>query len=201
MKITRQDTAESYNTTANWLKDFADSLKKDANFIDNFKKIKNKEFGSIEEKMADIRQRVGFDLIKTMKDEPAQVKSASAKCDHVKDESDTEECKVCKAKKVLDEEGLSILKNFVEYAIDFGKSRPDASIEAIIHECKRDPKLKFEKIEKNINPKSLRKMLKTKLSKYRKEKEDKVKYVSDETTSSSMQNDLADYVLHASPKE
>ena len=34
-----------------------------------------------------------------------------------------------------------------------------------------------------------------------KEKEDKVKYVSDETTSSSIQNDLADYVLHASPKE
>lgn len=201
MKITRQNTAESYNTTANWLKDFADSLKKDANFIDNFKKIKNTEFGSIEEKMADIRQRVGFDLIKTMKDEPSQVKSASEKCDHVKDESDTEECKVCKAKKVLDEEGLTILKNFVEYAIDFGKSRPDASIEAIIHECKRDPKLKFEKIEKNINPKSLRKMLKTKLSKYRKEKEDKVKYVSDETTSSSIQNDLADYVLHASPKE
>lgn len=201
MKITRQDTSESYNTTVDWLKDFANSLRKDANFIDNFKKIKNKEFGSIEEKMADIRQRVGFDLIKTMNEEPVQVKSAASKCDHVKDGPEEDECKVCKAKKVLDEEGLKILKNFIEYAIDFGKSRPDASVEAIIHECKRDPKLKFEKIEKNINPKSLRKMLKTKLAKYRKEKEDAVKYVADEISSSSIQNDLADYVLHASPKE
>lgn len=201
MKITRQNTAESYNTTVDWLKDFADSLKKDANFIDNFKKIKKQEFGSIEEKMADIKQRVGFDIIKTMQDENVNVKSAAMKCNHAKDSSDGDECRVCKAKKVLDEDGLKILKNFVEYAIDFGKSRPDATIEAIIHECKRDPKLKFEKIEKSINPKSLRKMLKTKLAKYRKEKEDEVKYVADEIASSSIQNDLADYVLHASPKE
>jgi len=201
MKITRQNTSESYNTTVDWLKNFADSLRKDANFIDNFKKIKKQEFGSIEEKMADIRHRVGFDIIKTMQDENVNVKSAAMKCDHVKDSLDSEECKICKAKKVLDEDGLKILKNFVEYAIDFGKSRPDASVEAIIHECKRDPSLKFEKIEKSINLKSLRKMLKTKLSKYRKEKEDKVKYVADEIASSSIQNDLADYVLHASPKE
>lgn len=199
MKITRQNTSESYNTTVDWLKDFAESLNKEANFIDNFKKIKKMEFGSIEEKMADIKQRVGFDLIKTMKDEPAQIKSAAMKCDHVKDGDLDKECNVCKAKKILDEDGMKILNNFVRYAIDFGKSRPEVSIEAILHECKRDPSLKFDKIEKNINQKALRKMLKTKLSKYRKEDENEVKYVSDDTASSAIQQDMADYILHAMP--
>lgn len=203
MKITRQNTSESYNTTVDWLKDFADSISKKADFIDNFRKIKNKEFGTIEEKMADIKNRVGFDLIKGIQEEPSNIKSAAEKCNHVKDsESESgEECRVCKAKKVLDENGMKILKNFIEYAIDFGKARPEVSIEAIIHECKRDEKLKFEKIEKNINQKSLREVIKKKLSKYRKEKEDTVKYVSDEVSSATNHDDLADYILHASPRE
>lgn len=198
MKITRQNTSESFNTTVDWLKDFADSLKKEANFINNFKKIKNKEFGTIEEKMADIKQRVGFDLIKTMNEDLDQIKSASTKCDHAKDGAE-ESCKVCKLKATVDENSIEILRDFIQYAIDFGKSRPDATIEAIIHDCKRDPNLKFEKIEKIVNMKLLRKMLKEKLSKHREIKEDKVKYVADETASSSIQNDLADYVLHAYP--
>ena len=113
MKITRQNTSESYNTTVDWLKDFAETLNKEANFIDNFKKIKKKEFGSIEEKMADIRQRVGFDIIKTMQDEPQNIKSANTKCDHAKDGMSDKECSVCKAKKVLIEDVIKILKNFV----------------------------------------------------------------------------------------
>jgi hypothetical protein len=47
MKITRQNTSEEYNTTVDWLKDFANSMVKNADFINNFKKIKNKEFGTI----------------------------------------------------------------------------------------------------------------------------------------------------------
>jgi len=201
MKISRQNTTETYKVTVDWIKDFADSIKKESNFIQNFNKIKKKDFGSIEEKMADIRQRVGFELIKTMQDEPENIKSAAEKCDHTNDEAKDGECNICKAKKTLDKDELKILRNFVEYAIDFGKSRPEVSIEAIIHECKRNSELKFEKIEKNINMKSLREMLKSKLKKYRKEKEDKVKYMADETSSSDSQDDLADYMLHASPKE
>lgn len=200
MKIQRQNISESYNTTADWLKDFANSMKKEANFIDNFKKIKKKEFGTIEEKMADIKQRVGFDIIKTLESRPENIKSAGMKCDHVKDD-DAKECKICKAKEVLDEDGLQILKNFLTYAIDFGKSRPDISIEAILHECKRHPGLEFEKIEKNINSKSLKELLKSKLNKHRKAKRDEVKYVADDSRVSSLEEDLADYVIHAMPKE
>jgi len=77
MKITRHNTNESYNTTVDWLKNFADKLKKDASFIQNFKKIKVNDFSTIDEKMADIKQRVGFDIIKSTEFSPENVKSAS----------------------------------------------------------------------------------------------------------------------------
>jgi hypothetical protein len=197
MKITRQNTSEEYNTTVDWLKDFANSMVKNADFINNFKKIKNKEFGTIEEKMADIKSRVGFDIIKNIKeDENLNIKSAKAKCDHVKDSD--QECNICKKKKI-DPDKKEILKNIIEYAIDFGKNRPDASIEVIIHECKNHPGLKFEKIEKIINKKKLKELLESKLSKNRKKKEDRVKYVKDEDTSGTYNNDIADYISHAYP--
>lgn len=197
MKIQRQNTSESYNTTVDWLKDFADSIEKRADFINNFKKLKGKDFGTIEEKMADIKRRVGFDIIKTLEDQPQNVKSAAQMCNCAKDGSSGEKCKVCKAKETLTEDGVKILKNFVEYAVDFGKSRPEVSVDAILHECKSHPKLDFNKIEKHINSKALKEMIKSKLSKHRKGNRDEVKYVADDLTDSRLENDLADYMSHA----
>ena len=199
MKITRQNQVEEYNTTVDWLKDFANSLTKKADFLNNFKKLKSKDFDTIEEKMADIKNRVGFDIVKTLKNNiDDNIKSASQKCDHLKDKDP--ECEVCKSNKKIDPEKKEILKNIIEYAIDFGKNRSDVSIEAIIHECKNHPGLKFEKVEKFINNKKFKDLISSKLEKNRKRKEDKVKYIKEDFNSSLYNNDVADYMAHANPE-
>ena len=119
--------------------------------------------------MADIKNRVGFDIVKTLKNNiDDNIKSASQKCDHLKDKDP--ECEVCKSNKKIDPEKKEILKNIIEYAIDFGKNRSDVSIEAIIHECKNHPGLKFEKVEKFINNKKFKDLISSKLEKIEKEK-------------------------------
>ena len=65
MKIKRQKISESYSTTVDWIKDFSKHLEKNANFLESLRSrhyLGNK-FNSIEEKMADIKSRVGFDLV------------------------------------------------------------------------------------------------------------------------------------------
>lgn len=81
MKVNRQNTYESYNTTAEWLSDFC----KTSDFIDSVKKRRDikvqEKFATIEEKMEDIRARIGYSngLSDTV------IKSASNTC----------ECGVC----------------------------------------------------------------------------------------------------------
>jgi hypothetical protein len=65
VKIKRQNVSESYSTTVGWIKDFSKSLEKNGNFLDSLRSryyLGNK-FNSTEEKMADIKNRVGFDLV------------------------------------------------------------------------------------------------------------------------------------------
>ncbi len=80
MKVTRQNIGEEYNTTVDWINDFARSLDKNADFLSNVKSImkKRKEnFSTIDEKMADIKDRVGFSLIKDVNVDMGELKAAS----------------------------------------------------------------------------------------------------------------------------
>ena len=64
MRITRTNESESNNITSEWLKDFANDIVKESNFIDRIKErkdIRTKEtFATIEDKMADIKERIGY---------------------------------------------------------------------------------------------------------------------------------------------
>jgi hypothetical protein len=60
-KIKRVSNKESYKITCDWISDFADNLEKKANFVDRIKKRNSVEkFSTIEDKMADIKTRVGY---------------------------------------------------------------------------------------------------------------------------------------------
>jgi len=86
MTIRRQDYQEQYSTTVDWLKDFAKSLEKKSYNLDNIKNIHQigkipHRFATIEEKMSDIKDRVGFSIIKQMHETNENIITASQK-DH-----------------------------------------------------------------------------------------------------------------------
>jgi len=55
MKIRRQNLNEEYNTTVDWLNDFANNLEKNADYLSNLRSImkRRSDFSTIEEKTAD----------------------------------------------------------------------------------------------------------------------------------------------------
>ena len=66
-KINRQNLTEKYSVTSDWIMDFRNNLAKNADTIDYLKEyldsVYNKpSFNSVEEKIADIKNRIGFDL-------------------------------------------------------------------------------------------------------------------------------------------
>ena len=203
MKITRHNTNESYNTTVDWLKNFADKLKKDASFIQNFKKIKVNDFSTIDEKMADIKQRVGFDIRKSTEFSPENVKSASeVVCEFCKKDESTanmEKCKKCTLKEKLPEDVVGKTKAFIQYAIDYMNHNEGSTVESCLHACRQDPSLGYSYIEKYIDLDKLKETLK----KRRKAKTNdarEVKYIANDQSSSSShlrEDDMADYFRHA----
>lgn len=85
MTIKRQDFNEEYNITADWLNDFARKLEKKSYNIENLTNIRQmnsvpKKFATIEEKMTDIKQRIGFDIIKNMDNIDMSKKVSAAAC-------------------------------------------------------------------------------------------------------------------------
>ena len=68
MKVRRQNISEEYSTTVDWVNDFAKNLEKNADYLSNLRSImkKRNDFPTIEEKMADLKARAGFDLVKNI---------------------------------------------------------------------------------------------------------------------------------------
>ena len=68
MKVRRQELTEEYTTTVDWVRDFSRGMTKNADYLSNLRSImkKRNDFDTIEEKMADLKSRVGFDLVKNI---------------------------------------------------------------------------------------------------------------------------------------
>jgi hypothetical protein len=205
MKITRHNTSESYNTTVDWLKDFADKLKKEGNFINNFNKIKKKYFSTIDEKMADIKQRVGFDIIKSTdyhhdnKKSASKVDSSCTECKLDESTGNVMKCKKCSINEKIPEDTIKQVKSFIQYALDFLNHNEGSTIESALHSCKNDPGLRYSDIENYIDFEKLKEMLKKK-RKVKSKNNEQVKYIvndSANSSTSSREDDMADYFRHA----
>ena len=237
MKITRQELYESYDTTSGWLKDFSkrndipksvesSPIGKSADYLSNLKSIlnKNKDFKTIDEKMADMKQRLGFGIFKETSEDTDNLKSASESCgcngeelcscasveDEDEDECDCGKCEKCMSgnkdggsKKELtdgEKEIVSILRNILSYIKDFASDRPDVAYGGIMTHCREHPKLGFDKVESRIDHKKLETLVKKILEKSKVNHGDTV-YVS-ESDAHEMQNnnnEIADYMSHANP--
>jgi len=192
----RQDLSEEYNTTASWINDFANNLAKNADYLSNLRSImkKRNDFSTIEEKMADLKARSGFDLVKNIntKQEP-NIKSAGCGggC--------TGGCNTCKAKKNHGDEILNTLNSILRYIEEFAADRPDINYGTVVSHCRDHPKLGFHRVENKIDHSKFRKLVEKILKKHKNDPEE-VEYVSEADMSSSHGDDnIADYMSHAEP--
>ena len=214
MKITRQDSNESYNITVDWIKDFAKNLEtsnlnKQADHLDNIKRMVNrrKDFATIEEKMADIKSRVGFTIIKETSEENTNVKSASScACDDFASSCSCSAkpkcecggtCSNCTSATNRTSEIISMLRVIMEYVRDLAQDRPEIGADAMIAHLREQPKLELNKIEDKIDPVKFKERIGKILNKHKK-RTDVVKYNPEESMSEMhTSNDVADYVSHA----
>ena len=208
MKVKRQGLTESYRTTADWVSEFEKNLEKQGNYLENLKYVlkKRNDFSSIEEKMADIRSRAGFDLIKDVEDTSISKKASECQtcsggckcgdncgcgegCDCCKCSCGNGKCRKCNASFVKK------VKSIISYMQEFAKDRPDAGLSVIITHCRNHPELNFHEVESKIDNKKFRALLE-KLLKKSEDSEKEVKYIP-ENGESEVESDVADYFQHA----
>lgn len=205
MKITRQNLQEEYNVTADWLKDFARQLQKQSYNIENLTTIRQmtdspRKFGSIEEKMADIKRRIGFDVIKKIHEENGlEDKTASTDCGCGGHDEKSCACdiKVASDKKSHKEEDLKNMKNILNYIQDLcDHEHENLTPVIVISRCREEPGLHFDELP--INMEKLNKFIKDKLDKYS-HSEDDVKYTPRDDANDVSYNSEAEYWSHAFP--
>jgi|TARA_Y100000034_G_C6871155_1_gene397774 hypothetical protein len=193
MKVKRQNISEEYNTTVDWINDFSNNLNKNADYLTNLKSImkSRNDFSSTDEKIADLKSRVGFDLIKNVQlSEGKNIKSASCACGG--------SCNSCQMKSHYGEDAFEKVRNIVKYIGDLVSDRPDASLPMILSECRENPELGFSNLEGMIDPVQLRDLI-TKLTSKHEKVQDKVEYIPQAEISVVNDDDVADYINHASP--
>jgi hypothetical protein len=192
MKVTRQNLTEEYGTTVGWVNDFANNLEKNADYLNNLRSImkKRNDFGTIDEKMADLKSRAGFDILKNVDmPEIETVKEAACGCNT---------CEGCKnsPKKGSDKEELAAdVRKLLAYITSLAKDRPDAGYGAVITHCREHPHLGFDKLERRLNH-NFKDAVHSILKKHKKDPE-AVEYISGADMTSSYDDDLADYYSHA----
>ena len=138
-KISRVNQKESYNITVGWLNDFTKNLNKNAQIIEIFRNQNREKFATVEEKMSNLKSRVGFENIKGLKEESSLNVKKSTACG----------CSKCdKCDKRSDIKGK--LEKVIQYANAMLEDRGDElSSWQIISEC-RDLPL-YKEIEANVS--------------------------------------------------
>jgi hypothetical protein len=199
MKINRQNLTEDFGSSkkADWLDDFSKNLEKNADYLDNLRTIikKRKEFGSIDEKMADIKERAGFSLIKDIQDEPIQSKTATemGKPACACNKNSCQECSP---------DLFRSLKSIITYIKDLSKDRQDIGPLGILTHLREHPTLRFAQVEPHIDWHKFKDLIQKIIGVKSSEDsvEDEVKYIPEAPPSGvDSAGDIADYMAHAQP--
>ena len=159
MKINRHSQQEENKTTALWLHEFAYDLEKNAQNVDYLKdylnKIqKGKKFGSIEEKLADIRSRVGLDLAIKLSNEIDNINHVSLSsitpgtcCGETQKCS----CEVKTAQAQHSERDISIMNNILKYIQDMIKHAPYLDRATTIARCRKEAGLNVNNLRIDLS--------------------------------------------------
>lgn len=157
-KIKRFSEKESYKITCDWISDFANSLEKKANFVDRIRNRNSVEkFSTIEDKMNDIKARVGYIDFDASKDQILKTESdntiTSKACGCNK-------CEACEEKKSKKEMLRSILVEMIKI-ID--EKENINYPEQVLNECRKDQYMNFSNLESDIDPEFLKEWLREKI--------------------------------------
>ena len=207
MKIERHSITEKNKTTALWLHEFAYDLEKNAQEIDYLKDYfdklhKNKIFGSIEEKLADIRSRVGLDLAIKLSNEIDKVNNitltstASSSCCG----PTTCSCTNKTAQAKHSERDIIVMGNILKYIQDMIKHEPHLDSAVIISRCRNEEGLRFNDLEKKIDHGKLIKYINDLLGVHDPSKLENISYTpSQSITEYDADDRIAEYYNHAEP--
>jgi len=204
MKITRQNINESYRTTVDWLDDFSRKMEKNADFLSNVKNIfrdrKNK-FSSVDEKMDDMKNRVGFNLIKNNSNDFPEKKAVASESEegcgctdsHCGQKKDTgAACSSC-----TKNSDIKSMEEILNYIGDYAKDKPHVSVAIVFSHCRDHPSLGFREMEGKIDHNKLKNFISDQLG-IHKTDNNAVEYVSDEGIRDEAA-DIPEFMSHSIP--
>jgi hypothetical protein len=221
MKVKRQDDRETNKITAFWLYEFAHDLDKKATTTDYLKEYldknyRNKKFSTIEEKLADIKERVGFNIATKIVD---QIEKNSNEHTHQTSASKDSTCK-CKKdcscsvktashkqskskskKNSKSKKDIKIMDGILSYIEDMIKHEPHLDPITVLDRCRSEEGLKYNSIRKKINHDKLMSFINDLLSSNVHSHEFTITYVPSDSSIDVTQSDsVAEYYNHAEPK-
>tara|TARA_Y100000592_G_scaffold81112_1_gene128512 strand:- start:250 stop:792 length:543 start_codon:yes stop_codon:yes gene_type:complete len=146
MKVNRQNINESYNITSGWVSDFAKNIEKNADFLANVRGVfKDRNSPkTIEEKMADIKDRVGYSA--AIEDKVGGHSKSSDKTASNKSEL------------------VRLMSQLIDYIKKLCKDRVEMGNEAVLDHCRRHPSLSWEILSPNIDHNKLKKFISKQIS-------------------------------------
>ena len=166
MKVSRQNINESYSITSGWVRDFAKKIEKSSDFLSNVRTVMDKRSqpSSVEEKISDIKHRVGFDLIKSFR-ESSDMQVKEAACGDATDEKKPC-CGGCASGAGCDagskggpgnhsDDILALVEQLLVYIRNFIKDRDDVSYATVVDHCRSHPNLSWHELSPKIDPEKL----------------------------------------------
>ncbi len=203
MKVRRQNLNEEYNITSDWVSEFASNLEKNADFLSNIRNMvnKRKDFATIEEKMADLRARSGFDLVKNNDKDSGNKKEAASEGGCCEEKSAGSSCESCN-----DDEYINLLKGVLSYVGQFVSKRfqddDKVSFGKVITHCREEAPddLRFSELERRLDHSKFKSVVENIIQKHTNNSAESnidIGYTSEADTASAYDDDIADYVNHA----
>lgn len=193
MKIKRQqDLSESYGTTCDWLKDFAKNYSKEINKKANLESLDqnlreiilhNHKFGTIEDKMQDIKSRIGFDIVKKM-------------------HQNSEKLEIEATAEISIEEQKRMVSNILKYIKDMISDKKGRGEEldayTILSQCREEDGLGFQDLPLDLD--KLKEFISSNIKEDEKYNNENSTYIAPEPILSDNTEDYeADYSMHHTP--
>lgn len=226
-KITRDESYETNKTTALWLYEFGHDLDKKANAPDYLKQYleknyKKQKFSSIEEKLADIKRRVGFEIATKITNELEKTSSSASSesscgcpksCKKCKGDCNCGKKEDCgcsvktaaknKSKKKKDPKDIEIMDSILKYIKDMVNDKPHLDPLTILSKCREDEALKYNNISKKIDHEKLMKYIEKIISSKEHSGHDHMVYYipTDQNSLADSHIDIAEYYNHAEPRK
>jgi hypothetical protein len=211
MKVNRQNINESYSITSGWVRDFAKKIEKSSDFLSNVRTVMDKRNhpSSVEEKISDIKHRVGFDLIKNFRDSNGvQIKEAACGDAPVGKKPC---CGGCASGSGCDgdsKEGtgnranhsddiLALVEQLLVYIRNFIKDRDDVSYATVVDHCRSHPNLSWHELSPKIDPEKLSGFIGREINK-NKSAPEAVEYIpQDDEDFSNAGGELPEFISHS----